>query len=416
MLADLFSLFTNEVSLKVFRYLYFSSPIWLPIILGFLFMEIWFRYIRTKYIEDQGFILLEVKLPKEINKSPLAMELVFIALYQVGSPKNYMETYLDGKIKPWYSFELVSLEGQVKFYIWTAPKFKNLIEAQIYAQYPTVEIYEVEDYAKKVHVDTASTTMWGTYFKLGRADAYPIKTYVDYGMDKDPKEEFKIDPMTSVLEYLGSMKKGEQAWLQILVSAHRTGKPNKHSEWVKEGYLKKRYDWSGPVKQEIKDLLAKLKSEEEGVPDRRPTKGEADTISAIERSLSKYPFEIAIRGFYIAKNEVFNSIGITGLIGAFRQYSSPELNSFKLGKFTDYDNPWQDFRRRRRTQLEKEMLEAYKLRSFFQPPYKYYRQKPFILTTEELATIYHFPGGVASTPTILKTSSKKAEPPVNLPI
>ena len=115
MLADLFSLFTNEVSLKVFRYLYFSSPIWLPIILGFLFMEIWFRYIRTKYIEDQGFILLEVKLPKEINKSPLAMELVFIALYQVGSPKNYMETYLDGKVKPWYSFELVSLEGQVKF-------------------------------------------------------------------------------------------------------------------------------------------------------------------------------------------------------------------------------------------------------------------------------------------------------------
>ncbi|MDI9354756.1 MAG: hypothetical protein QM532_00710 [Cyanobium sp. MAG06] len=32
------------------------------------------------------------------------------------------------------------------------------------------------------------------------ADIIPIKTYVDYGMDKNPKDEYIIDPLLSILE------------------------------------------------------------------------------------------------------------------------------------------------------------------------------------------------------------------------
>jgi hypothetical protein len=38
------------------------------------------------------------------------------------------------------------------------------------------------------------------------------------------------------------------------------------------------------------------------------------------------------------------------------------------------------------------------------------------MTTEELATIYHFPGDVSKTPTLSRITAKKAEPPANLPI
>ena len=146
------------------------------------------------------------------------------------------------------------------------------------------------------------------------------------------------------------------------------------------------------------------------------TKSQQEKISALERSISKFPFDTAIRGFYIAKREVFDPGRFPGLIGSFRQYSSNTLNGFKLGKFTDFDYPWQDYKRIRRTRIEKHMLDAYKRRSYFQYPYKFYRQKPFILMTEELATIFHFPGGVAQTPTLAHIPSKRAEPPVNLPI
>ena len=61
-------------------------------------------------------------------------------------------------------------------------------------------------------------------------------------------------------------------------------------------------------------------------------------------------------------------------------------------------------------------LAAYKLRSFFYPPYENFLQNSFILNAEELATIYHFPGNVSVTPTLSKIASKKSEPPSNLPI
>lgn len=396
----------------VVSYIIRFLPLWLPILLASFFLDLWLKYIRTKFINKEGSVLLEIKLPREITKSPVAMELVFTALFQTGG-LNFIDGFISGKSRPWFSFEIVSLEGQVKFFIWTRPKMRKIIETQIYAQYPGVEIHEAEDYTQYVHHpgelkpgDTAP--FWGGYFKLSKADVYPIKTYVDYGLDQDPKEEFKIDPMTPMLEYMGSMRKGEQAWVQILVQAHR-------KEGLTDGRLFKKPDWTAGGKEEIKKLLEKLK-EGEDKKSRRPTKGEEEVITALERSLNKLPFEVAIRGLYIAKPEAFNPVGIAGLIGSFRQYGSPNLNGFKPGKNTDFDYPWQDFLRKRRNKKEKKMLDAYKRRSFFHVPYRHHTQKPFILNTEELATIFHFPGSVATTPTIQKTMSKKAEPPPNLPI
>lgn len=405
-----------DVFWNVLGILYTLLPLWMPILLASMAFDVWMKYIRTKFINKEGSVLLEIKLPREILKSPLAMELVLTSFYLSGN-NTYIDTYISGKVRPWFSLEIASIEGKVRFFIWTRPKLRRLVETQIYAQYPDVEIHEVDDYTKNVHhfgnlKPSDPAPFWATYFKLTKDDVYPIKTYVDYGLDKDPKEELKVDPMTSMLEYLGSMRKGEQAWIQILIQAHR-------KEGLTDARLYKKTDWKDPGKKEIKKFLEELRvggDDETGSKYRQATKGESEVITALERSLTKLPFEVTMRGFYIASPEAFNPAGISGLIGCIRQYNSQHLNGFKLGKFTDFDYPWQDFRRRRRNMAEKKMLDAYKRRSFFHPPYKHYKQKPFILNTEELATIFHFPGSVATTPTIQKTMSKKAEPPPNLPI
>ncbi|MCR4311342.1 MAG: hypothetical protein NUV54_02125, partial [Candidatus Taylorbacteria bacterium] len=360
------------------------APLWAPLVFGTTFIQLWMRYIRTDYIIKEGSVLLQVKIPKETMKSPLAMEIFFTSLYQTGTA-TYIETYWKGKVRPWFSMELVSEEGQVKFYIWTFKKYRNLVEAQIYAQYPDVEILEASDYMSWVphQPDPENVPMWATYFKFSKSSVYPIRTYVDYGLDEDPKEEFKIDPMTSVLEFLGSMRKGEHVWIQIIIQAHRSMK-------LKDGVLFKKPDWKNKVKREIEKIReesiteTRKDSDFPGMPN--PTKGQQNTIAALERSVSKWPFETAIRGCYLSSKESFNPISITGLIGTFRQYSAnDDMNGFKLGWFTDFDYPWQDFRRMRRTQAEKEMIEAFKLRSFFQPPFRFFEQTPIILNTEELA-------------------------------
>lgn len=407
--------FSYGVWAKVVSILFDFLPLWMPILLFVVLFEIWLRYIKAKFIQKEGSTLLEIKLPREITKSPLAMEIVLTALHQEGK-NTFLDAYVSGKTRPWFSLELVSIGGQVRFFIWTRQKFRRLVETQIYAQYPDVEIHEAEDYTKNYFypdnvVRGGPPPIWGTHFKLSKDDVYPIKTYVDYGLDKDPKEEFKIDPMTAVLEFLGSMKKGEQLWMQILIQAHR-------KETITDSRFKKKGDWTGGGKDEITALLDNLKSETEdgGTRYRQPTEGEKEVISALERSMTKYPFEACVRALYISEPAAFNPINITGLIGSFRQYNSPHLNGFKLGKCTSFDYPWQDFRGTRTTYFQKKFLSAYKQRSYFQAPYKHLGCDPYILNTEELATIYHFPGSVATTPTIQKSMSKKGEAPPNLPI
>jgi hypothetical protein len=76
------------------------------------------------------------------------------------------------------------------------------------------------------------------------------------------------------------------------------------------------------------------------------------------------------------------------------------------------------------------MIDFYRLRIFFHPPLQYAidypavfsmffpsnKPKLFVLSTEELATIFHFPGMVSEAPSFKRVESKIAKPPSNLPI
>jgi len=392
------------------------TPYWLPVALGFIFWKLWIHYIQAKHIAKIEWIVLEVRLPRDVFKPPLAMELVLNALYQTGGAATWVDRIWLGKVRTWFSLEMVSLGGTLRFFI-RAPKFfKNLVESQIYAQYAQAEVNEVPDYTDHISFDDTlgkkpEWSMWGCEFKLSKPDPYPIKTYVDYGLDRGDKEEYKVDPLTSTMELLGSIGPDEQLWIQILVQATK-------KRFDKPGTWTGKRDW----KDEGVDLIAKLREDakkkgsvgdEEGTTFTAMTKGEMNVISAIERSVSKLGFDCGVRGIYLAKKEVFNAINIVGLVGAFKQYGSADLNGFRPSWVTSFDYPWEDFRGIRASKKRIKMLSAYKMRSFFYPPFK---RKPFVLNTEELATIYHFPGGVAETPSFARIESKKTEPPVNLPI
>jgi len=166
LLNEFISLFYSDLFVSIITTLLGTAFIWLPILLIFMAITLWMRYRRRLYLLRQGSVLLEIVLPAEVTRSPLAMEVFFTALYQTGTPQNLIETYLDGRVPPWFSLELVSLEGEIHFYIWTWLKYKNLIEAQLYAHYPNVEVLEVEDYSTGVYQETKNLSMWGTYFKL----------------------------------------------------------------------------------------------------------------------------------------------------------------------------------------------------------------------------------------------------------
>jgi len=405
--------------LLAFKYVFMTSYIWLPVIFLILLFRTWVDYRRAKFWEKEGSVLLEIKLPREIMKSPLAMEVVLNALHQLSGESVWLNRIWKGQTRSWFSLEIISDGGKIRFFIWTKPKHKNHIESQIYSQYPGVEIYEVEDYTIPFYYDPEKNDIWGVEFGLTKADPYPIKTYVDYGLDKDPKEEFKIDPMTPMIEFFGSITSGHNIWLQIIIRSHK-----KRRLW--DIFGEREDSWKDEAEKEIDEIIEKLKvKKEEGGFPRIPTKGEAEKIAALERSVSKFSFDVGIRAIYIADKDKFTKMNTGGIYGAVKQFSSPELNGFKpVGWFEPFDYPWQEWRVPwsswwgRREELKLKLLEEYKLRRYFYSPFlgKKFYGKPFVLNTEELATIFHFPGSVASTPTFEKIPSLKSKAPPNLPI
>jgi len=380
-----------------------------PIILATLCSQSYILWKRNKFIHDQKTVLLEIKLPQEIMKSPLAMELFITSLYQTKGEGTWVARLIEGKLRPWFSLEIASIGGEIKFYIWCWEFWSHLVESQLYAQYPDVEIKKVNDYASEFHFNPKKNDLWACNFKLAKPDCYPIKSYTDYSMEKDPKEEFKIDPMTPMIEYLGGLREGEQAWIQIIIRAHKKELPKHGGGWFEK------VDWTHNAEAEIKKIKTKDIQQVDAIKltGLSLSRGEKEQIEAIERNISKIPFDCGIRAIYLAEKDRFNDINIAGLNGSFRQYSSNNLNKFEADHATSYDYKWQDFSGNKLIHKKEHMLHAYQSRSFFHLPD---RGHFFVLNTESLATIYHFPGQVAKTPTLSRIQAKKVEPPSNLPI
>lgn len=397
-------------------YVKLFSPIAIPFLLGLIFWHLWKEYVQREFISNEEYILLELKLPKETYRGPAAMELLLSHFYQTGSENTFLDRWWKGKIRPWFSLEIVSIEGQVKFYISLRKVWRRVIESALYSQYPDVEIYESPDYAKSVHFDPNDTKIWACHFTKTQKDIYPIKTYIDYGLTKDDlKEEYKIDPMTPMLESLGSLGNNEQIWIQMIIRAHK-------KEQLKSGtWLQVTDSWKDGIKAEIKKIILdfKKKMNEDNKEDERTapfqlTAVENNLIEALERSSTKYPFDVGIRALYIAKPDSFAPTGVPGLISMFKQYGAQNLNGFRpIGGSADFDYPWQDFMELRHNLVRKSFLSAYKRRCYFYAPCN---EKSFVMNAEELATMYHLPGNVSRTPTLSRIESKKAEAPGNLPV
>jgi len=382
------------------------------------------RYNRKKFFAKQDYTVLEIRVPKEVAKSPVAMELFLNTVWQTSGESTWYDRNFLGKTRPWFSLEIVSIDGHIHFFIWTRASWQKHIESQIYAQYPGAEVEIVSDYAKMIHdFDPETMGLFGTEYALVKADPYPIKTYVDYGLNETAtKEEQKVDPISQVLEFLGQLGKDEQFWFQIICRAHRKEDPDpsKRIWWKPHTWNENMDKWSKDALEEVKRIRKEnttkfidpvSKKEQEGFPNL--TKGQMDVISALERSISKPGFDIGLRSIYLAPKDNFNGTNIPMLVALLKPFNSPTLNSFKPKNTTSFDYPWQDWNNIRANRLKKNLLYAYKKRSYFFAPVK---EQYCVLNTEELATIFHFPGTVVGTPTLGRLLSKKAEPPSNLPV
>lgn len=405
---------------------------WLP--LPFIFWP-YFKYQYLFYRNSRWDstikkLILEIKIPKEIPKPIRAMEHVFSGIHAVHDIPTWREKWIEGQFQMRFSLEIASLEGEIHFYIRLPETFRNIFEASIYAHYPEVEISEVPDYTKNVPQDIPNKDwdLWGTDLINTREEVYPLKTYSKFEKEiaLEATEEKRIDPLVNLLEGMASLGPGEQMWVQIVAKPIRAEKP-----WVKKGLelrdkLAKRPAKPAPkpMIQEALEIIISGKpagtppAEKEVIPpEMKLTPGEKEIITAIEEKISKFGFDCNIRYIYLGRRDVFFRPKARIPYGFFKAVSAENMGGLKPDKrtITKVKSVLFWFLDQRRLYLRKRRIFRYYQRRwtpFFPRP-----GGTFVLNTEELATLYHFPSQkIAPTPSLVRIETKKGEAPLDLPV
>lgn len=407
---------------SAFSIFFALAPIWFPIIAFEIFFLRWMDYVHKKFYLKADRVQYRVRLPQEVQKSPEAMDFVLHQIWSINNSDNYWETFIDGKYPLPIALEIVSIGGEVRFYINTHRKkgLETLVPA-MYSQYPGVELIEEPvDYAAEIGADIDNWEIWSTHFnkKQKKDDWGPIKTYIEFGLDKMPKEEEKVDPITPLLEVLGNAEPHERIFVQYIISGYKKASfynGNYMLPWAKEGS-----DWTAIAQAKVEQIMkrdpetkatAADSDEEQGVV--RITPGERSDVETIERNMNKYAFNLGARYLYCARKGKFNAGKINMLNRAVNQYDVVGRGSIGVRWRTDFDYMWfSDPFGDRLDTIRSVEYKLYQLRKYVNHSQSDGQK---IFTTEEVATMFHLPGKVAITPTLDRVPSTRSEAPTNLP-
>ncbi len=369
---------------------------------------------KEEYEGNMKWVTLELRIPSDNLKSPQAMEQVFASLHAI--PKE-----------DWMSFEIVGFSESTHFYIRLPEHLQKLLESSIFSQYPGSEIMPAEDYVSRFGADLPDDEydVAGSELVLSRDNAYPLRTYPSF--DESRKDEYYIDPIATISEVMSGLKDDEMIWMQIvlrpLADKDKVKKWEKDSQEVLDELLGRKEKAksktvvdhiSGLFQFLVIDLITALskhptwevKKAEKG-PGKQFSPGENDIIGAIENKRAKFAFEATVRALYVDRRSTFVKSNMSAVVGALRQFGSPQLNSFKLDEveLTFIEKTFS--KEARELEIKKELFKDYGKRSI--------SKKPIILCVEELATLYHPPHATVGAEKLTRLEMKRGAPPTNLP-
>ena len=357
--------------------------VWVPIVLVLAFLT-WRNWRRVETVNDVESDLLILEIPKTNDKQELAAEQLFASIH--GILRDRKELRSNGGVQEHLSFEIASVNGQIRFYAWVPKTLRSFVESQIYSQYPTVQILDAqEDYVahEREHsvIHTAEITLTDN-------EMLPIKTF----------QNFEVDPLAGITGTLAKLETtGEELWVQILVRP------------IADDWHKSSERWISGVKSGQKELMkggglawiggvfeALWKPPEEGKGSTTAPKELSERnktrISEAEKKATKLGYQVKIRLAYLGESSTNARQRMQAIVGTFKQYNSTNLNGFKVTSAS----------------FRKEDLIKYRQRTF--------GRGGFILNIEELASVFHLPHTNVETPNIVWATTKTAEPPAKLPI
>ncbi len=245
------------------------------------------------------------------------------------------------------SFEIVGSKESIKFYVSCHKDNVEFVEKQLSGAYPGIKVRAVDEYnvfTKEGKVAFAELSLKSESFK-------PIKVYKDLATDS----------LSSITASLAKFGDGEAAVIQIIVSPA-------DSKWKEAG----------------RSFLSSTKKAEAD-PEKASFKISPQDLEAVNNKLNKPAFFTMIRLVSVANQEHQAKAILSELKGAFSQFND-EMNGFSSKKIRFKGGFMFNF--------------IYRYQSLY--------GNSSILSSEELATVWHMPNKSIETPHIYWLNAKTA--------
>jgi hypothetical protein len=386
------------------NYLYLTL-FFIGVFLLFLLIRLFVKYYSVRSKNSNQLIFL-VRLPKEkpkeqergeslqqLQEEIAKGETIFASIGGLRAQRGLTAWFFGRNDN--FSFEIVSNKNKISFYV-TTPKEKALyIEQQIHAHYPEASIEEVDDY----NIFNAQGYVSAGYLQAKKSFIFP---FLDYS-------EMDSDPINSLINVMSKLDSDESIAVQYVVRSAKKGWHIKVKEAVLRAYKNQdvseifrisNNSFHNAINFFIYDILLGMfdmgrpeKKDGENSNKKELTEKEREMLKKMEEKNSKAGLDVNLRVVVSAKTKEKTQMYFENISNAFSEYNYYEYgNSFKKVIKSG----------------QEDIINNFIYRHFID-------KQSFLLNTEELVSMYHFPLSHTETPNIDWLTSKTAAAPSNLP-
>jgi len=294
---------------------------------------------------------------------------------------------------PYVSFEIAnsSKDDEIVFFISMPKKFRENIEKQIHSSFPNASLEKAPDYT----IFSPGSFTAAAALQLKNSYILPLKTY----------ENLEIDPLNAIANALSKLdtdmegaaiqlvlKPADPGWRtagRIVAHKMQQGKRLKdvhHSSFVTKFGKEMGSAFHEVVIKNSKDGSLSSKDTFQLTPE------EQELVKGIEQKSSKSGFEVNIRLVASAETQERAEQILAHLENSFSQFENSDINCFQIKSRTS----------------QKDLAYDFIFRNFNS-------DYSVILSTEEIASIFHLPISVTEAPRIKWLKSNMAPPPLDIP-
>lgn len=148
-------------------------------------------------LSSSSSVILEIAVDRHNEKGVFVASQILLALHAIVETQAKM---------PWFRFEIVHIKGRIRFFFIIDREYRGLLEGQLYAHYPNIEITEVSDFTTDKTVFLTARTSLASY------SVDIIKLYTNL---KDKTEKESVDPLSSLTSALSKTPKDDISLFHI---------------------------------------------------------------------------------------------------------------------------------------------------------------------------------------------------------